>query len=250
MAASIWKMNGFCRTITGVLLLCALLSSSEVTYQTATSTAGPNNGTNGSTTATRTTAGLQLSTLQWNEPSGGSPTSAATPAVVTMNKSNNEDRGSSVDTNGTFSNNTTPIHPIVSEVKCVGKGEIKSGVKDKVTETKDCLGSTNVEIPPSSGSSVFVGILVTGLLAALAIIVGYFKCQQRPDTKGAKLEEEAYPVDQENQGNTLASEAPLNPPQETQEKPSINGESPEAVKTETSPPTNGHSTAKTADTEL
>lgn len=62
--------------------------------------------------------------------------------------------------------------------------------------------------------------------------------------------EEVNPVDQENQGNTLASDAPLNPPQETQEKPSVNGESLEAVKTETSPPTNGHSTAKTADTEL
>lgn len=62
--------------------------------------------------------------------------------------------------------------------------------------------------------------------------------------------EEAYPVDQENQGNTLVSEAPLNPPPETQEKPNVNGESPEADKTPTPPPTNGHSTAKTADTEL
>lgn len=61
--------------------------------------------------------------------------------------------------------------------------------------------------------------------------------------------EEAYPVDQENQGNTLVSVAPLNPPPETQEKPSVNGESPEAAKTE-APPTNGHSTTKTADTEL
>lgn len=62
--------------------------------------------------------------------------------------------------------------------------------------------------------------------------------------------EEAYPVDQENQGNTLVSEAPLNPPPETQEKPNVNGESPEADKTLTPTPTNGHSTAKTADTEL
>lgn len=62
--------------------------------------------------------------------------------------------------------------------------------------------------------------------------------------------EEAYPVDQENQGNTLVSVAPLNPPPETQEKPSVNGESPEAAKTQPPPPTNGHSTAKTADTEL
>lgn len=62
--------------------------------------------------------------------------------------------------------------------------------------------------------------------------------------------EEAYPVDQENQGNTLVSVAPLNPPPETQEKPSVNGESPEAAKTQLSPPTNGHSTTKTADTEM
>lgn len=62
--------------------------------------------------------------------------------------------------------------------------------------------------------------------------------------------DEAYPVDQENQGNTLVSVAPLNPPPETPEKPSVNGESPEAVKTEPTPPTNGHSTTNTADTEM
>lgn len=63
--------------------------------------------------------------------------------------------------------------------------------------------------------------------------------------------EEAHPVDQENQGNTLVSVAPLNPPAETQEKPSANGESPEAAKTQEPPPTNGHSTtANTADTEM
>ncbi|CAK6963751.1 uncharacterized protein LOC111235041 [Scomber scombrus] len=113
---------------------------------------------------------------------------------------------------------------------------------------KSKLGVTKTEVPPSSsGSSVFVGILVTGLLAAIAITVGYFKCQRRGDT--TKPADEAYPVDQENQGNTLVSVAPLNPPPETQEKPSVNGESNEAAKTEP-PPTNGHSTTKTADTEL
>ncbi|XP_072223365.1 uncharacterized protein cd34 [Leuresthes tenuis] len=115
---------------------------------------------------------------------------------------------------------------------------------------KNKLGVTKTEIPPSSGSSVFVAILVTGLLAAIAIAVGYFKFQRRPSAKGARLAEEANPVDQENQGNTLLSVAPLSPPPETQEKPSVNGESPEAAKTQTPPPTNGHSTAKTADTEL
>ncbi|XP_068162117.1 hematopoietic progenitor cell antigen CD34 [Antennarius striatus] len=122
---------------------------------------------------------------------------------------------------------------------------------------KDKLGATMVESPQSSspsssssGSSVFVGVLVSGLLAALAITIGYFKCQRRSDGKGARLAEEAYPADQENQGNTLVSVAPLNPPPETQEKPSVNGESTEAAKTQTPPPTNGHSTAKTADTEM
>ncbi|XP_070765980.1 uncharacterized protein cd34 [Enoplosus armatus] len=116
---------------------------------------------------------------------------------------------------------------------------------------KDKLGVTKTETPSSSGgSSVFVGILVSGLLAAFAITVGYLKCQRRPDPKGVRLAEEAYPVDQENQGNTLVSVAPLNPPPETQEKPSVNGESPEAAKTQPPPPTNGHSTTKTADTEL
>ncbi|XP_053280620.1 uncharacterized protein cd34 [Pleuronectes platessa] len=116
---------------------------------------------------------------------------------------------------------------------------------------KEKLGVTSTETPSSSGSSVFVGVLVTGLLAAIAITVGFLKCQRRADPKGVRLAEEAYPVDQENQGNTLVSVAPLIPPPETQEKPSENGEAPEAPKTEPAPPpTNGHSTAKTADTEL
>lgn len=61
--------------------------------------------------------------------------------------------------------------------------------------------------------------------------------------------EESYMADEDNQGNTLVSVAPLNPP-DSQEKPSQNGESLEAVKTQNPPAaTNGHSTTK-ADTEL
>lgn len=61
--------------------------------------------------------------------------------------------------------------------------------------------------------------------------------------------EESYMADEDNQGNTLVSVAPLNP-LESQEKPSQNGESLEAVKTQNPPAaTNGHSTTK-ADTEL
>uniref|UniRef100_A0A3B4A996 Uncharacterized protein n=2 Tax=Periophthalmus magnuspinnatus TaxID=409849 RepID=A0A3B4A996_9GOBI len=101
---------------------------------------------------------------------------------------------------------------------------------------------------PSSGPSVFVGILISGLLAAVGLTVGYFKCQRRPSPKGERLAEEGTPVD--HQASTLASDAPLNPPPETPEKPSANGEAPEGDKTQP-PPTNGHSTpANTADTEL
>lgn len=54
-----------------------------------------------------------------------------------------------------------------------------------------------------------------------------------------------FQVDEQNQGNTLLSVAPL-PPQEPVEKPSSNGESLE------SPPTNGHSATQTpvADSEM
>ncbi|XP_071397048.1 hematopoietic progenitor cell antigen CD34 [Centroberyx affinis] len=113
------------------------------------------------------------------------------------------------------------------------------------------LGVSDVKTPPSSsGSPVFVAVLLTGLLLAAALIGGYcLKTRRGSDAKGIRLAEETYPVDEENQGNTLVSVAPLNPPPETQEKPSVNGESPEPAKTQP-PPTNGHSTAKTADTEL
>nr|XP_061828065.1 uncharacterized protein LOC133614236 [Nerophis lumbriciformis] len=121
-------------------------------------------------------------------------------------------------------------------------------------EWKNELGVANVEAPSSSSSSnrsVFVGILITGLLVAAAIVGAYCKCQRRTDSKGVKLAEETYPVDLENQGNTLVSVAPLNPTTEGQEKANaVNGESPEADKIEAPPPTNGHSAAKTADTEL
>ncbi|KAM8863860.1 uncharacterized protein cd34 [Spinachia spinachia] len=113
------------------------------------------------------------------------------------------------------------------------------------------LDENKTDTSTSSGSSVFWGVLVSGLLAALAITLGYLKCQRRTDTKGVRLAEESYAVEQDNQGNTLVSVAPLNPSPETPEKPSVNGEAPEADKTQAPPPpTNGHSTAKTADTEM
>ncbi|XP_054912758.1 hematopoietic progenitor cell antigen CD34 [Poeciliopsis prolifica] len=307
MAASMWRMNGLCRSMTGVLLLCALLFSSEVTCQD--NSTAPNNTVTGAPTSDRKAATeSQAVAANTDKPSGDSARSTVAPANSSSSGHNNQD--------GVTPKNTSVLHtsevitkkdPLITpEVECVREEEIpkQSAVKAEVT-TKNCtetkliieknptkwcssdqcklkifqensnflitssdaepssvaealksealkgqLGLKKVVVPPSSNSSVFVGVLVTGLLAALGMIVGYFKCQRKPDTKGEKLAEEAFPVDQENQGNTLASEAPLNPPPETQEKPSVNGESLEAVKTETSPPTNGHSTAKTADTEL
>ncbi|XP_056096513.1 uncharacterized protein cd34 [Rhinichthys klamathensis goyatoka] len=120
-------------------------------------------------------------------------------------------------------------------------------------ESSQLESEKKTEEKTASGSSpaVFVSVLVTGLLLA-AIIVGiyYFKCHRRTNGKGMKLAEESYMADEENQGNTLVSVAPLNQP-EPQEKPSLNGESQEAVKPQTPPAaTNGHSTTKTADTEL
>uniref|UniRef100_A0A8C6S927 Hematopoietic progenitor cell antigen CD34 n=1 Tax=Neogobius melanostomus TaxID=47308 RepID=A0A8C6S927_9GOBI len=127
-------------------------------------------------------------------------------------------------------------------------GTVASALQSE--QMKNQLGVSDVKYSSSSGSSVLAGILVTGLLGAIALTVGYFKCQRRPSPKGERLAEEGTPVDQQNQANTLASDAPLNPPPETPEKPSANGEAPEGDKTQP-PPTNGHSTpANTADTEL
>ncbi|XP_027866833.1 hematopoietic progenitor cell antigen CD34 [Xiphophorus couchianus] len=309
MAASMWRMNGLCRSMTGVLLLCALLFSSEVMCQddSTPNIEASNAGTDAPAAVSTLNPGPTV--VPSDGPSGDSAGFTVAPENVPTSRHNDQDGGTlgnPKDLNISRVITDTHVPKISPEIECVGEGEIheQSAVKAEVT-TKDCeatkrifednlahwcssekcdlkifqensnvlmtssdaklsslagslksealkgeLGLKNVNVPPSSNSSVFVGVLVTGLLAALGMIVGYFKCQRKPETKGEKLAEEAFPVDQENQGNTLASEAPLNPPPETQEKPSVNGESLEAVKTETSPPTNGHSTAKTADTEL
>lgn len=121
-------------------------------------------------------------------------------------------------------------------------------------QLKEKLGVLEATPVAKKSSNVLVAILVTGLLLAAALIAGYIWLnRRRGNGKGMRLAEDSYPVDEENQGNTLVSVAPLNPP-EPQEKPSINGgEAPaDGVKTQAPAATNGHSTAKTpvADTEL
>ncbi|KAL4622491.1 hypothetical protein GN956_G20070 [Arapaima gigas] len=100
--------------------------------------------------------------------------------------------------------------------------------------------------------AVFISLLVSGLLLA-ALLIGFYilKNHRGHNAKGMRLAEDPFQVDEESQGNTLMSVAPL--PQEPQppEKPSVNGESPDGGKSQP-PPTNGHQAAKTpvADTEL
>ncbi|KAK1803395.1 hypothetical protein P4O66_020825 [Electrophorus voltai] len=103
----------------------------------------------------------------------------------------------------------------------------------------------------SKRNTVFISLLLTGL-ALIAGLLGWYtwKHHRRTNSKDVKLADESCVPDEENQGYTLVSVAPLKP-LETQEKPSQNGESTEAVKTQTPPAaTNGHSSGKTADTEL
>ncbi|XP_059426553.1 uncharacterized protein LOC132160858 [Carassius carassius] len=92
---------------------------------------------------------------------------------------------------------------------------------------------------------VLISLLITGLLLAALLIAGYLLKTNRGQSKGLRLAEDSFQVDQEIQGNTLLSVAPL-PQQEPLDKPIINGESPE------SPPTNGHSATQTqvADTPM
>lgn len=92
---------------------------------------------------------------------------------------------------------------------------------------------------------VLISLLIAGLLLAALLIAGYILKTHRGKSKGMRLAEDSFQMDQENQGNTLLSVAPL-PQQEPLDKPIINGESPD------SPPTNGHSATQTqvADTPM
>ncbi|XP_051997241.1 uncharacterized protein LOC127654204 [Xyrauchen texanus] len=92
---------------------------------------------------------------------------------------------------------------------------------------------------------VLISMLICGLLLAALLIAGCILKTHQGHSKGLRLAEESFQVDQDNQGNTLLSVAPL-PQQEPVDKPIINGESPE------SPPPNGHSANQTqlADTPM
>ncbi|XP_052450310.1 translocated actin-recruiting phosphoprotein isoform X2 [Carassius gibelio] len=154
----------------------------------------------------------------------------------------------------TTASQSTPVTNQTEKPNQLTSDLMESEIKEeKRSSPRSPSGSSSGSSHGDSGSSsaVFVSLLVIGLLLA-AIIIGiyYFKCHRRNNARGMKLAEESYMADEENQGNTLVSVDPLNQP-EPQEKPSLNGESQEAVKAQTPPAaTNGHSTTKTADTEL
>lgn len=208
------RMNGLC--VAGVLVLCALLLTNEVMCQdeaippAATGAPAAGNGTSGPT-----------ATPDSRSSSAADSAHSAAPVL---------------NSHLTIVANTTNL-TAVEDLSSQNNMETKSHSQRNETDSS------------SKGSSVFVGTLVTGLLVAVGLTVGYLNFQRRPSPKGEKLAEEGTPMDQQNQGNTLASDAPLNPPPENQEKPSVNGETPEPDKTQP-PPTNGHSTANTADAEL
>ncbi|XP_051961074.1 uncharacterized protein LOC127628391 [Xyrauchen texanus] len=149
----------------------------------------------------------------------------------------------------TLENNQTVTHAVVHSSAPSAAG-VEEPSQSKTNNNSNKESQTENE-ETSSSSAVFVSVLMSGLLLA-AIIIGiyYFKCHRQTSSKGIKLAEESLMADEENQGNTMVSVAPLNQ-LEPKEKPSLNGESTEAVKTQTPPAaTNGHSTTKTADTEL
>ncbi|XP_040049865.1 uncharacterized protein cd34 isoform X1 [Gasterosteus aculeatus] len=213
-------MNGPWRRMAGALVLCALMLRAEVMCEDRNAT-----------TATTNTTGTYAIT-------SSAPViekSATSPSPL-------NDNNTSITTNPTGAPDGK-----AGQVMYDGKETPQKHMTTATLTTNDSKEKKS----RTSDSSVFVGILVSGLLAALAIVVGYFKCQRRTGTKGLTMAESCpVVVEQDNQGNTLLSVAPLNPLPETLEKPSVNGEAPEEDKTQPPPPTNGHSATKTADTEM
>ncbi|XP_016320335.1 mucin-1-like isoform X2 [Sinocyclocheilus anshuiensis] len=260
MRMAVRKMNELWKTMGLALMFGFLLLHScqgqdpadLLATPTATPTAGPTTNSTTNPTAGPTT-GLTAG------PAAANPTSG--PAVQ---ETTNPSKPGSVDTTDMAANAADASLPTSVPGQSESTDPMNSDVKvkEKIMMANNPVSnqgsiitnpSEEKEKNLASGSSpaVFVSVLVTGLLLA-AIIVGiyYFKCHRRTNGKGMKLAEESYMADEENQGNTLVSVAPLNQP-EPQEKPSLNGESQEAVKAQTPPAaTNSHSTTKTADTEL
>ncbi|XP_048033700.1 uncharacterized protein cd34 [Megalobrama amblycephala] len=252
------RMNELWKTMALALMFgFLLLHSCQGQTATPSTDTYPNTGaaTGVSTMITVTNPNTRLPAYSTTEiPAQGTPEPTILDTTDPNAPSETTASGSSKDAS------LTESPPIQTETT-VSNAPIDNAVRETVNPNNPASNQESIhykaedskEENANSGSSpaVFVSVLVTGLLLA-AIIVGiyYFKCHRQSNGKGMKLAEESYMADEENQGNTLVSVAPLNQP-EPQEKPSLNGESQEAVKPQTPPAaTNGHSTTKTADTEL
>ncbi|XP_030634048.1 hematopoietic progenitor cell antigen CD34 [Chanos chanos] len=98
--------------------------------------------------------------------------------------------------------------------------------------------------------AVLIAVLLCGLILAALLIAFYVIKNHLTQSKGHRLAEESFQVDEINQGNTLVSVTPLHP-QEPLDKPTINGDSSENAASQP-PQTNGHSATQNpvADTEM
>ncbi|XP_028848327.1 hematopoietic progenitor cell antigen CD34 [Denticeps clupeoides] len=248
MAASSRRMNGLWSQTSLALLFSALLlhygicqesnpTISPVGTDVQTKTAHDTDVTEAADSTTSRTA------------TGGD--AAITTATVTLGTQQTSTRVSSVSVQSAVLAETTEEAPkIIPKAPHLAATVSSKSIIYESIDSK--LGLTNAEHKPKNNMTVLVSILVSGLLLAAVLIGGYcWKNNRVQNAKVMRLADESCHIDEENQGNTLVSVAPLNPP-EPEEKPSINGESPDGVKTQVPTATNGHSTAKNpvADTEL
>uniref|UniRef100_A0A9J7WYT5 Uncharacterized protein n=1 Tax=Cyprinus carpio carpio TaxID=630221 RepID=A0A9J7WYT5_CYPCA len=239
MRMAVRRMNELWKTM-GLALMFGFLLLHSCQGETTSLTAPPTSSPTATPTASQTTS-----------PTTADPTRSATystsgPALekTTVSSQPATRLNPTTSQSTSVTEQSTTIDPMTNHVKETGK---------LMTGNNSVPNQSSKITNKDSGSSpaVFVSVLVIGLLlAAITVGIYYFKCHRRNNARGMKLAEESYMADEENQGNTLVSVDPLNQP-EPQEKPSLNGESQEAVKAQNPPAaTNGHSTTKTADTEL
>ncbi|KAG7323228.1 hypothetical protein KOW79_012930 [Hemibagrus wyckioides] len=243
---TMWRMNEMCRRMALTLVFYVLLfHTCQGQSDSSMTTAAQTTAMEGSKMPQSSSEGTAItaSTILPNSPTSDADKAdgASDTPIMTTSFAGSTDQQM-------FTSLVTSEEPTSKPLTSIS---VVSIIENEIKEHGD---NYQTELEPDTGSAnqtqVFVPVLLSGLILAAALIGIYvWKHRCRAKQTGMKLAEESYMADEENQGNTLVSVAPLNPP-ENQEKPSQNGESLEAVKTQNPPAaTNGHSTAK-ADTEL
>ncbi|KAK2851826.1 hypothetical protein Q5P01_008102 [Channa striata] len=158
MAASMWTMNGPWGRMAGVLVLCTLMLSNEVMCQEPeTSTLNP--------TTTRPPADISSAALTTETPATATqpPSDAAGP----------QNPDSAISTSDDVESEKSSAIPTAAT--SAPADEVDDGNVSKTSAT----GESQAAQSSGSGSPVFVGVLVTGLLLALGLIVGY--CTWNPN---------------------------------------------------------------------